>query len=109
MPAESRHADAVASGASATIAGQIASLGPRPTKGYFTKSETRPKNMLIVAVYAALALVFTVVVLRAVGEMEYRRSVSHYCLSGPASRCPDYPRIPGKFSYEINPDLPAQP
>lgn len=109
MPAESRQADAVASGATATIAGQIASLGPRPTNGYFAEAETRPRNMLVVALYAVLALVFTVAVLRTVGEMEYRRSVSRYCMSGPATRCPDYPRLPGKFSYEIDPDVPAQP
>lgn len=109
MPAESKQPEAVASGATATTASQIASLGPRPVNGYFTGAETPPKNMLVVAVYATLALAFTVIVLRAVGEMEYRRSVSHYCMSGSASRCPDYPRIPGKFSYEIDPDAPPKP
>jgi hypothetical protein len=108
IPSEGKQAEAVASGVSATIADQIASLGTRPTAGYFTEAKTQLKSILIGAVVAGLALVFTVVVLRKVGEAEYRRSVGHYCMSAPESRCPDYPRIPGKFSYEIDPDASAQ-
>ncbi len=109
MPAEARQGEAVASGVTATIANQIAGLGARSKKGYFAEDEPRPKNMLAVLIYAALALALTVVVLYAFGKMEYRRSVNRYCMSGPVSRCPDYPRTPGKFSYEIDPDVSAQP
>jgi hypothetical protein len=107
MPAQSRQADAIASGAAAAISGQIAQLEPRPNNGYLAESRRSAKSILIPIAFALLAVTMIVVVLRSVGTMEYRWSVNHYCMSGPASRCPDYPRTPGKFSYEIDPDAPA--
>lgn len=108
MPAQSRQAEAIASGASATITAHIASLEPRPADSYL--AERRPPTNKIAALIAFGVLAIAVVLLlRAVATMEYRRSVNHYCMSGPASRCPDYPRTPGKFSYEIDPNVPARP
>lgn len=108
VPAESLQAEAIASGATAAIVAQISGLEPRPTDGYL--AERRPPRNKIVALIAFGVLAIAVfALLRAVGTMEYRRSVNHYCMSGPASRCPDYPRIPGKFSFDIDPDMPAKP
>lgn len=43
MPAMSRQAEAIASGADATIAAQIADLGPRPVDGHL--AESRPPRI----------------------------------------------------------------
>ena len=63
----------------------------------------------MLAALAVFAVAFIAVVVREVATMEYRWSVNRYCMSGPASRCPDYPRDPGKFSYDIDPNVPARP
>ncbi|MGY2992891.1 hypothetical protein [Mesorhizobium sp. URHB0026] len=107
VPAKSRQAEAIASGATATIVAQIAGLEPRPTDGYLAGRRQSKNNIPVLMVLALVALTILMVLFRQIATMEYRRSVNHYCISGPASRCPDYPRTPGKFSYEIDPDAPA--
>lgn len=105
MPAASRQAEATASGVSATITAHIASLEPRPADGYLAECGA-PRNKIAALIVLGVFAVAVFLLLRTVATMEYRRSVNHYCMSGPASRCPDYPRTPGKFSYEIDPDAP---
>lgn len=107
MPAESRQAEATAAGVTATITAQIAGLEPRPKDGYLAERQTSSNNIPGLIVLGLIALTLTLVLFRSIGTMEHRRSVNQYCMSGPASRCPDYPRTPGKFSYEIDPDTPG--
>ncbi|RWN48979.1 MAG: hypothetical protein EOS03_00510 [Mesorhizobium sp.] len=107
VPAESLQAEAIASGATATIVAQIAGLEPRPTDGYLAERRQSKNSIPVLIVLALVGLTILMMLFRHLGTMEYRRSVNHYCMSGPASRCPDYPRTPGKFSYEIDPDAPA--
>ncbi|TIR19439.1 MAG: hypothetical protein E5X33_20135 [Mesorhizobium sp.] len=108
MSAASRQAEATASGATAIITAQIADLGPRPVNGHLAESRPSRIGFLGLTILSILALTMIVMLFRFIGTMEYRRSVNHYCMSGPASRCPDYPRTPGKFSNEIDPNVPVR-
>ncbi|WP_164762615.1 hypothetical protein [Mesorhizobium sp. M7A.F.Ca.MR.245.00.0.0] len=107
VPAESLQSEAIASGATAAIVAQIARLEPQQTDGYLSERRQSKNNIPVLMVLALVALTILMMLFRHFGTMEYRRSVNHYCMSGPASRCPNYPRTPGKFSYEIDPDAPV--